>query len=50
MREMKAKTALYLKAGAVEVWIVSESGVIRYFDKQGQKETSDFDVKIETLM
>ncbi len=47
LREMKAKTALYLKAGAVEVWIVSESGVIRYFDKNGQKQTSDFNVKIE---
>lgn len=49
-REMKAKTALYLKAGATEVWIVSESGEIQYFDKQGQKETSGFNVKIDTLM
>jgi Uma2 family endonuclease len=46
-REMKTKVNLYLKAGAIEVWIVSESGEIQYFDKNGQKETSDFNVKIE---
>lgn len=49
-REMKAKVNLYLKAGAIEVWIVSESGDIQYFDKTGQKESSGFNVKIDKLI
>lgn len=49
-REMKAKVNLYLKAGATEVWIVSESGDIQYFDKNGQKQTSGFNVKIDKLI
>lgn len=47
--EMKTKVNLYLKAGATEVWIVSEAGTIQYFDKHGQKESSGFQVKIEKL-
>jgi Uma2 family endonuclease len=46
-REMKTKVNLYLKAGAKEVWLVSELGQIQYFDKNGQKETSNFNVKID---
>jgi Uma2 family endonuclease len=34
-REMKSKVNLYLKAGAIEVWIVSETGNIQFFDKNG---------------
>jgi Uma2 family endonuclease len=49
-QEMKAKVNLYLKAGAKEVWIVSESGKIQYFDKNGQRENSDFNVKIDELV
>ena len=49
-QEMKAKVNLYLKAGAKEVWIVSESGKIQYFDKNGQKENSDFNVKIDEVV
>jgi Uma2 family endonuclease len=49
-REMKAKVNLYLKAGAIEVWLVSESGQIQYFDKNGQKDSSDFNVKIENML
>ncbi len=48
--EMKAKINLYLKAGAIEAWIVSESGKIDYFDKNGEKEKSSFDVKIDNLI
>jgi Uma2 family endonuclease len=47
--EMKAKVNLYLKAGATEVWIVSESGNIQYFDKNGQKESSGFNVNIKLV-
>jgi Uma2 family endonuclease len=49
-REMKSKVNLYLKAGATEVWIVSEAGTIQYFDKNGQKESSGFNVKIDNLV
>jgi Uma2 family endonuclease len=49
-REMKSKVNLYLKAGATEVWIMSEAGTIQYFDKNGQKESSGFDVKIDSLV
>lgn len=48
-REMKTKVNLYLKAGAKEVWLVSEQGQIQYFDKNGQKESSGFNVKIDNL-
>jgi hypothetical protein len=44
---MKSKVYLYLKAGATEVWMVSEAGNIQYFDKSGQKESSGFTVKID---
>ena len=46
---MKTKVSLYLKAGAQEVWIVSESGIIQYFDKNGQKESSGFNVDIKLV-
>ncbi len=48
--EMRAKVNLYLKAGAVEAWIVSESGKVEYFDKNGKKEKSSFNVKIDKLV
>jgi Uma2 family endonuclease len=48
-REMKTKVNLYLKAGAIEVWIVSETGNIQYFDKNGQKLASGFNVDIQLI-
>jgi len=49
-REMKAKIKLYLKAGAIEVWLVNEQGKIQYFDVNGQRERSGFNVNIDGLI
>ena len=42
--EMEFKTALFLAAGAVEVWIVDEAGQRQVFDAQGEQPTSRFGV------
>ena len=44
--EIAAKTAAYLGAGAKEVWIVSEDGTIRYFDKTGEIPKTAFAVTV----
>ena len=44
--EIAAKTQAYLAAGAREVWVVEDSGVIRYFDSKGEKPASSFAVSI----
>jgi Uma2 family endonuclease len=44
--EIAAKTKAYLTAGAQEVWVVEESGAIRYFDEAGEKPASRFAVSI----
>ena len=49
-REMKAKINLYLKAGAVEVWLVNEQGGIRFFDVRGQQDGSRFNVNLDKLI
>lgn len=38
--EMAHKTALYLEAGAVEVWIVDEDGAQQVFDRSGRRAVS----------
>jgi len=43
--EMKEKTEAYLAAGATEVWIVSESGRIRFFGAGGERATSAFGIQ-----
>lgn len=49
--EIDAKRQLYLEGGAEEVWIVSESGEVRFYDKGGQipasKLVGSFPDKIE---
>jgi Uma2 family endonuclease len=50
MKEMRAKIKLYLKAGAKEVWLMNEQGEIKYFDINGQKQQSSFNVSIEMLI
>lgn len=40
--EMRLKTALYLAAGAQEVWVVQESGEVRYFGKEGERHASTY--------
>lgn len=44
--EISAKTRTYLTAGAHEVWVVDESGAIRYFDSAGEKRASKFGISI----
>lgn len=40
------KVPAYLAAGAGEVWLVSEEGLIRYFDASGEKAKSDFPLAV----
>src|SRR5262245_13057197 len=40
--EIEEKRSAYLAAGAKEVWIVAEAGSVRYFDRAGEKATTDF--------
>lgn len=49
-REMKAKINVYLKAGAIEVWLVNEQGEIHFFDANGQRDSSCFNVVIDKLV
>jgi Uma2 family endonuclease len=44
--EMAFKTQLFLDAGAVEVWIVAESGAWQIFDTQGAQVASRFGVQL----
>lgn len=44
--EMRQKTAAYLNAGAREVWIVSEDGTTRYFDRSGERSATTFPVRL----
>ena len=39
-QEMRDKRALYLEAGALEVWICGEDGGMRFFDQAGERESS----------
>ncbi len=45
--EMAFKTRLFLAAGAVEVWIVADTGDWQIFDAQGQQAASRFGVQLE---
>jgi len=44
--EMEHKTALFLQAGATEVWIVSEDGDWRVFDAGGERQDSAYGVTL----
>ena len=46
--EMAFKTQLFLAAGAVEVWIVSDTGAWQIFDAAGQQPTSRFGVTLSS--
>ena len=50
VREMRRKIALFLKSGAVEVWLVDEQGQIRFFNADGQQPNSCFNVEIGRLI
>ncbi|PKM11149.1 MAG: Uma2 family endonuclease [Gammaproteobacteria bacterium HGW-Gammaproteobacteria-3] len=44
--EMTNKVQLYLQAGAEEVWVLWEHGVIDYYGKSGKLEQSAYDVTV----
>ncbi len=44
--EMTNKVQLYLQAGAEEVWIVWENGVVDYYGKTGELEQSTYGIKL----
>ncbi len=44
--EMAQKTAAYLAAGAVEVWLVAEDGAIEMYDGHGRVEASALGIAI----
>lgn len=45
--EMTNKAQLYLQAGAEEVWVIWENGIIDYYDKTGKLELSSYGVNIK---
>ncbi len=45
-REMDKKIALFLKSGAIEVWLVDEEGNTTFFNTKGQQQNTDFDIEI----
>ncbi len=47
--EMREKIALYLTAGAQEVWLVSQAGEVEIHDAAGLRERSAFGVEVGTL-
>lgn len=49
-RELRQKVALYLKSGAIEVWLVDEQGTVRFFNADGQQQKSGFKVEIGQLI
>lgn len=42
--EMRTKIAIYLGQGAREVWIVFDTGEVRFFGPEGEKPRSDYPV------
>ncbi len=48
-QEMLEKVQLFITAGASEVWLVSESGDIRFYNKNGQTEHSQFNIQIKKI-
>ena len=48
--EIDEKIRLYLEAGAQEVWIVFEDGRVCYFDRDGEKAASTWEVDCAALL
>jgi hypothetical protein len=44
---MTNKVQLYLQAGAEEVWIVWENGIVQYYGKTGKLEHSSYGVNVQ---
>jgi len=45
--EMSNKAQLYLQAGAEEVWIIWENGIIDYYGKTGKIEQSSYGISVK---
>lgn len=50
MEEMVWKSRLYLAAGAREVWVVSETGGVRYFSAEGETLASIYGLDPEPVL
>ena len=48
--EMTNKAQLYLQAGAEEVWILWENGIVDYYDKTGKLEQSTYGINVTIPM
>ena len=48
-KEMFEKTQLFLEAGAQEVWLVTEAGQITFYDIDGERTDSQFDININKV-
>jgi hypothetical protein len=46
---MKEKVALFLEAGAIEVWLITEERRVSFFNQQGQQAQSSFSVDLKEL-
>lgn len=44
--EMTNKAQLYLQAGAEEVWVVWENGIVDYYDETGKLEQSSYGISV----
>ena len=49
MLEMQEKISLYLEVGAIEVWLIDQQGLIRFFNAEGEQQQSCFTTAITTL-
>lgn len=47
--QMQAKMALYIQRGAEECWLVSESGQVRFFDRDGERARSRWGIDLSLL-
>ena len=47
--ELNEKAQLYLEAGAVEVWIVREDGMVELYGPEGRREQSVFGIQVAPL-
>jgi len=48
--EMQNKIALFIEAGAIEVWLVNENGQIDFFNTSGQIALSEYPINIDLLL
>ena len=48
-QQMQAKMALYFNRGPEECWLVSETGQVRFFDSDGEREGSRWHVDVASM-